>query len=146
MKLQAQQQALLDNLPFAVWMKDKEGRFEGANSILLEIVHKKREELVGLTEFEFFPKELAQKLRREDMKVMRSGKKLFLEERNRGVSQEQEWVEVYKAPVFGEKRKILGIVGFSRDMTERKEAERLVQESEENLRSFFDTVNDFLSS
>lgn len=144
MKLQAQQQALLDNLPFAVWMKDKEGRFEGANSILLEIVHKKREELVGLTEFDFFPKELAQKLRREDMKVMRSGKKLFLEERNRGVSQEQEWVEVYKAPVFGEKRKILGIVGFSRDITERKEAERLVQESEENLRSFFDTVNDFL--
>ena len=117
------QKALLDNFPFAVWLKDTESRFLSVNAGFARIFGAETaDELVGKNDFDIAPLELAEGYRADDSEVLASRQNKNTEEAILTAGQ-YRWFETYKAPVIDANNHLLGTVGFSRDITERKQAE-----------------------
>ena len=131
------QRALLDNLPYLAWMKDAYGRFLAVNDALVEAMGAgSRQEVIGKTDRDLWPSELAEAYRADDSAVMRSRAKKEAVEQVQAVDG-KIWVETFKAPIIGEQGEILGTVGFARDVSRRLEAERAIRDSERRLRESF---------
>lgn len=119
------QRALLDNFPFLVWLKDADNRLLAVNQAYADICGAASpEELLGKTDLDLWPEDLAQRYRADDREVLRTRQKKSGEEPiedRRGV---RKWFEVYKAPVEDDQGKLYGTVGFSRDITHRKQVDQ----------------------
>lgn len=115
--------ALIDNFPFMVWLKDKESHFLTVNQAYAESYgYESPEQIVGKTDFDLSPPDLAEHYRAHDRSIMESHHREVIEEQFEG-PQDRHWIETYKAPVLDDNGEVLGTVGFSRDITERKAAE-----------------------
>ena len=117
------QRALLDNFPFMVWLKDEESRFLAVNEAFAKVFGRpSADSLIGKTDLDIAPKELAEGYRADDRAVLQSGTSKQVEELIE-TGGRRTWFETYKSPVSIGGR-VIGTVGFGRDITERKEAER----------------------
>ncbi|GBG15484.1 uncharacterized protein NMK_3092 [Novimethylophilus kurashikiensis] len=117
------QRALLDNFPFMVWLKDPESRLLAVNKPYVEAAQGiSTEDFFGKTDLDYWPREDAEAYMRDDLEVLRSGRQKAVVEKlvNKG---RPTWIETYKAPVVVD-GKLLGTVGFARDVTEEKAAQR----------------------
>ncbi len=133
-KKERYQRALLDNFPFAVWLKDTESRFLAVNTMFAKTfgaVH--ADDLIGKSDFDIASHKDAVGYVADDRLVMASREKKNVEEEivEQGV---RKWFETYKAPVIGSNKELLGTVGFTRDISERKLIEQNLQQSEHFLR------------
>lgn len=123
--------ATLDNLPFLFWLKDTESRFLAVNKRFSDACGKPSpESVVGLTDFDVWPVELAERYCTDDQLVMNSGQEKAVDEPVAGGS-EAGWIETFKKPVWAEDGTILGTVGFARDISERIFMQRALRESEQ---------------
>lgn len=116
------QRALLDNFPFLVWLKDTESRFLAVNGPFAAACGQPNADvLVGKTDLDVWPENLAERYRADDREVLASGKSKVVEELivEKGV---RRWMETYKSPVTLAGR-VIGTVGFARDISKRKQAE-----------------------
>ena len=150
------QRALLDNFPFAVWLKDTESRFLAVNAGFANLIGVSNvSELVGKNDFDIWPRDLAERYRADDRAVLASREKRNVEEEiNDGGT--RKWFETYKAPVIDSNGALLGTVGFARDITERKETQAILELERGILRQaqdaghigsyVFDIQSDFWSS
>ncbi|MBI5439562.1 MAG: PAS domain-containing protein [Nitrosomonadales bacterium] len=128
--------AILDNSPYLVWLKDAEGRYLKANKAFVD--HARLEgiqQAVGKTDFDLWPKELAEKYRADDAEVMALRQQKHIEELAFDGSKEY-WVETFKTPVIDENGNVLGTTGFARDITERREFEEELKRSNIELEQF----------
>jgi PAS domain S-box-containing protein len=116
--------AIIENQPGLVWLKDANGRFQKVNSKFLNACGVSDiSMLIGKTDFDIWPQELAEKYVKDDQKVMNSGKSYITEE----VILDKDkylWFETFKTPVFNENGKVIGTTGYSFDISERKTAEQ----------------------
>ena len=127
---EASMRAILDNSPYLVWLKDAEGRYITSNLAHTNYVRlKDPREIVGKTDFDFWPKELAEKYRADDAEIMASRRQKHVEEPSIDGGR-MHWVETYKTPVVDKSGNVLGTTGFSSDITDRKQAEAALLESE----------------
>ncbi len=112
-----------------VVFKDKELIYRIVNSALCEFLGKSENELLGKTDFDIFPEELADKYRNDDKKVIKNRRAIIIDEE---VSTPDgiRTVITTKAPVIKNGNEIFGIVLTARDITERVNAENKVRESE----------------
>lgn len=113
------QRALLDNFPFLVWLKDTESRFLAVNQPFIDATGlAPGTRFYGKTDIDVWPQDLAEKYRTDDQEVLHTGQKKIVEElvSDQG---ERKYYETYKAPVTVD-GKLLGTVGFARDITMRK--------------------------
>ena len=133
-----QLRALLGELPDQIYIKDAEGRYVFDN-----IKHAKAlgtsspEEVVGKTDFEFYPQELAERYSVDEQEVTSSGRSLADEEDF--ILDEQgnrRWFSTTRVPLSDGSGKVVGLIGVVRDTTQRKEAEEALKENEENLAEF----------
>lgn len=128
------QRALLDNFPFLVWLKDKESRFLAVNQAFARSCGvRDTDDVVGKTDIDLWPRDLATAYRVDDQAVLASGKTQQTEELIECTSRPRRWFETYKSPVVLEGC-VIGTVGFARDITERKQAEIQLWERERALR------------
>ena len=126
--IQLQQRAILNNIPDIVWLKDKDSKFIAVNESFGKACGFKPEELVGKTDLDIWPKELAERYRANDQEVMRSGKQKCVEERLADKEGKIQWVETIKTPIFDDKGRVIGTTGIARDITERKKAKERLEE------------------
>lgn len=145
--------AILNNMPFMAWLKDDKSRLLAVNNEFAKMCSTSIEDLIGKTDFDFFPKEHAEHYVKEDRSVMEQRKTLpsidLIVGPNGG-----RWHETLKSPVFDDKGNVIGTVGLSRDVTERKEAELELLHRQEQivkankreslLRSIFETMRSSL--
>jgi PAS domain S-box-containing protein len=130
--------AILNNIPDSAWLKDKESRFIAVNESLGKSCGLSPEELVGKTDADFFPKELAERYMADDREVILSGKSKRVEEPFEDIHGRRIWIETIKSPMYNEQGEIIGTSGIARDITERRKAEDSLRESEEQFRQMFE--------
>ena len=116
--------SLVECLPCCVVRKDLDGRFTFANQKFLRDIGIPLEEFVGKTDFDFFPREFAEKYRRDDRAVLDSGQVLDIVEEHVTTKGERFYVQVMKTPLFDPDGKPIGIQGIFWDVTERLRGRR----------------------
>jgi PAS domain S-box-containing protein len=132
--------ALIDHIPDSMYVKDSEGRFVLANIRLAETVGLRDPQLlIGKTDYELFPHELASKFREDEIRVMQSGESLS-EHEETGLDQAGNVVPMLttKVPLRDSKGEVTGIAGIGRDISERKKSELALREAEQKYRGMFD--------
>jgi len=117
------QNAILDNIPDMAWLKDRDGTFLAVNEPFAEASGIAKEGLLGKTDFDFWPKDLAQRYRDDDEQVMKTGKRKNIEETLVHTEDRDVWIETIKSPIFDEEGEVIGTTGIARDITERKRME-----------------------
>lgn len=121
-------QLLLENLPQLVFYKDRNSVYVSCNKNKARDLHIKPEEISGKTDYDFFPKEIAEKYREDDKKVIDSGQTIDIDEKYIRDGQELV-VHTIKVPIKDEKGNIIGILGSSLDITEKVNLEREAEQS-----------------
>jgi PAS domain S-box-containing protein len=125
------QRALLDNFPFMVWLKDEESRFLAVNQVFATVAGSSPEALIGQSDLDLWSLDLAESYRADDRAVLQSGQPKNVEEAIE-IDGRRVWFETYKSPVriAG---KLVGTVGFGRDISERKTLEEELRQHREHL-------------
>jgi PAS domain S-box-containing protein len=134
---------LIDNLPDAIYAKDAAGRKTLANLADLKNLHFKTEaEAIGKTDFDLFPRELAEKLNADDQKVIQGQPLINREEYYRDDQGRENWLLTSKLPLRDQNGTITGLVGINRDITARKQAEIKLAYEQELFQTLLETVPD----
>jgi PAS domain S-box-containing protein len=142
----AKLQSLIHALPDAVFFKDTGGRYLLVNNALQQFIGIAPESVVGRTDDEFMPADIADGCRKSDEALMRSGEPLSLEDVLIGKDGGKIYVESIKIPVKDSKGDLLGLVGVSRNVTERKKAEIILRDAVRNAQEEKARTEAFISA
>ena len=129
--------ALIDNMPDLIYVKDDESRFVLANRALAQLMGAKNpEDLLGKTDFDYFPKELATAYYSDEQAILQTGLPLLnQEERSVDAEGNAKWLSTSKVPLRDRQGEVLGIIGIGRDITVGRQAEQALRQSETSFRS-----------
>lgn len=129
---------LMDNISDFIYFKDKEKRFIRVNRAKAEQSRVAPEEMIGKTDFDFFPKETAIQSFADDNDVIGSGKSIIDKtEKITRLDQREYWASTTKVPWRDEEGKIIGMIGISRDISQRKQAEEAIRQSQQEFANLF---------
>ena len=132
--------ALIDNIPDFMYVKDLQGKFVIANAHAARVMGAKNsEDLIGKTDFEFFPIDVAAAFYEDEQKVISSEQPLFNRE-EKGVDYNGNPIQILttKVPLRDENGRVTGIAGVGRDISDRKKVEDELREAERKYRGMFD--------
>ncbi len=118
----AQAQALLDNIPHMAWMKDTEGVFLAVNEAFARACGRAKGAILGKTDRDVWPLEHAERYMLDDLRVIASGEKFFVEEPI-AEGGDTKWFETFKTPINDARGVVIGTVGLARDITDKKRVE-----------------------
>ncbi|MEP6902263.1 MAG: PAS domain S-box protein [Actinomycetota bacterium] len=136
-------QVLMDNIPDAIYFKDTQSRFVRVSKHVHLKGIKSPEDAIGKTDFDFFAEEHAQPYFDDEQRIVQSGEPIIDQEQKETFPDGTSgWVSSTKVPIFDAKGKVTGIVGLSRDITERKHAEEAMQNSRDYLERIINAVGD----
>lgn len=126
---------LMDNMPDTIYFKDKQSRFTRVNRAQAEVLGlPSPDQAIGKSDSDFFATEHAQAALADERKILESGEGLVGKtERIRRADGQFRWVTATKEALRDASGKVVGLVGISRDVTERVRAERLLHNLFESL-------------
>ncbi|WP_436907251.1 ATP-binding protein [Halosimplex marinum] len=146
--------SLLENLPLSVYVKDRRSRHVRVSDEVprlngppyLESPDGKRHhapaDIVGKTDFDLYPPDLSEEAVADDRQVVETGESIDDRiEHAYGDDLEETYVTTSKAPWRDEDGTILGVVGVTRDITERKRYENQLERQNERLERFASVVS-----
>jgi PAS domain S-box-containing protein len=137
--------AVMEGTGDPVYVKDRESRILLGNPALAKVVGKPIEEIVGRTDSEHYGNAaVGQALREHDLRVMESGASELMEETVPTPEGDRTFLS-NKAPYRDASGGIIGIIGISRDITERKQAEQAVQRAAAELARSNEDLDHFAS-
>ena len=137
--------SLVENLPVHLIRKDLDGKFTFANQAFCSLLGEKLEDVVGKTDFDYFPQDLAAKYQADDQRVA-SEDRLFhdVEENTQGA--ETVYFEVIKTPVHDAAGNVVGTQAIFWDVTSRKRAETELHAAKEAAEAASRAKSDFLAN
>ena len=115
--------SLLDSIPDLIFYKDTDGKYIGCNKAFEVFAGLAEEKLVGLTDFDLFDKELAAFFRKMDVLMMDQKTQRKNEEEVTYPDGHKVCLDTLKTPYYDPEGNVLGLIGVSRDITERKQKE-----------------------
>ena len=125
-------ETLLETIPSPVFYKDASGRYLGCNRAFEEFWGKRREAVVGKDVYEMGPKEIADKYTEMDQYLLeRPGSQMY-EWKVMAADGSEKEVIFYKASFLDANGKIAGLIGVILDITDRKQTEKALRESDES--------------
>lgn len=125
--------SLVDTLPISILRKDLQGRVTYGNRGYAEKMGRPLADLLGKTDFDLFPRELAEKYLRDDQQVIQGGKIFEDVEEHRSADGAPSYVHVLKAPVRDAGGKVVGTQVIFWDVTARKLAEEALARTAADL-------------
>jgi len=125
--------SLVETMPQNVFRKDRQGRFTFANQQYCNHYKCKLEDILGKTDFDFFPKELAEQYTRDDQRVMETGQTYEITEEHHPLGQDKRITRVVKTPLYGAGGKIIGLQGIFWDVTQQQLAEEQIRRANAEL-------------
>jgi two-component system sensor histidine kinase/response regulator len=135
-------QTLVETLPQNILRKDLQGRFTFANQKFCQSIGKPLDELIGRTDFDLFPPELAAKYHRDDVRVINTRENLDTVEAHQGPHGERLFVHVIKTPLYDASGQVIGVQGIFYDVTQRKRIEEELAYERDLLRALLDYIPD----
>ncbi|QDV45690.1 Aerobic respiration control sensor protein ArcB [Stieleria neptunia] len=135
--------SFIDGLPFYVVLKDLQGKFTYVNKRLANRLGLPADELVGKTDFDLFPHELAEKYRDDDRRVLQSDQATTeIEDNDAGT--DSRLVKVRKSPIRNPQGKVVGIEVVFWDVTEHQMAEAQLVQERFLLHTILNNLPDFI--
>jgi PAS domain S-box-containing protein len=124
-----EQQVILDSTPAFIFYKDRQNRFLRVNRAFADSMGAPKEQLEGRSLFDIYPRPQAEAFWHDDQEVLASGRaKIGIVEPMRTAAGER-WVQTDKIPCRDAQGNVIGIIGFSMDITERKRAEEELKQA-----------------
>jgi len=135
---------VLDSIPDLVFYKDLQGVYQGCNRAFAAFAGREITDIVGKTDHDLFPADLAQSFVSFDQAMLESG----------DPSYNQEWVtypdgrrilfDTIKAPMRDYEGQVLGIMGIARDITIQEHVKQELETTLANFSMFIETINDMI--
>jgi two-component system cell cycle sensor histidine kinase/response regulator CckA len=111
--------AAVNSLDDMLFYKDSNSVYLGCNEGVLKFLNLKRNDVVGKTDFDLFPKHIAERHREDDKKILNTGIEIRYENWLTNANGQKILIEVHKSPMKDKKGKIIGIIGISRNISSR---------------------------
>jgi len=140
--------ALIDNVPDFMYVKDARSCFVVANASLAESMGvTSPADLLGKTDFDFYPKRLAKQFYEDEQLVVRQ-KKILLEHEEESTNSTGDRIVLLttKVPLFDRSGEVIGIAGVGRDITERQRVEHEMQRAKEAAEAASKAKSEFLAN
>lgn len=118
-------QAIMDNLPFEAWLKDKEGRYLAVNRHFADYLGRPVDEILGRRDRELFPPEEAAVYEASDRAILEGRESGYFESIVAG-----KWKEEFKAIATDPDGNPIGTSGFARDISQRKAMQKALEDAE----------------
>ncbi|MDD2751703.1 MAG: ATP-binding protein [Candidatus Omnitrophica bacterium] len=133
---------LMDHIPDVIYFKDKHGRLIMVNQAHAKGLGLKPAQVIGKTDFDIFPKERAQKMFEDDLKVIKTGKAIIDKiERATRADGVDNYVSTTKIPRFDDKARVVGLIGITRDITKRMQLAHLLEEAK-NIKNKIESLEE----
>jgi PAS domain S-box-containing protein len=122
--------AMIDSIPDLIFYKNRQGAYLGCNAAFEKFTGHKESDVIGQTTHDLFPWNISEGYREQDRRVLETGQTLRHEEWLEYPDGRRVLVEVLKTPFHGPDGHILGLIGISRDITERKGLEEQLRQAQ----------------
>jgi PAS domain S-box-containing protein len=122
--------SVIEGTSDAIVLKDARGRYLMANSTASEVIGRPVEDILGQSDDELFPSEVARPIMEADREILTTGEVRRLEERVPAPGGDRTFLST-KAPYRDHRGEVAGVIGVSADITELKKAEEAMQEIRE---------------
>lgn len=139
---EAQYHTLVETLPLSIFRKDLQGRYIFANQRYCHDLGKTLPEIIGKTDLDLHPPDLADLYLAADQKIIAAGRSYETIDERRFGDGSSYFVQVIKVPIYDAAGKIIGVQGLLWDITETKRAEDNVRASTQRLVSIMEIVPD----
>jgi two-component system, sensor histidine kinase and response regulator len=134
--------SLVECLPQNIFRKDRAGRFTFANGRFCATVRRSLEQIVGRTDYDLFPAELAAKYQYDDHRVMEAQESLETVEEHQTPDRGKIHVQVVKTPLYDADGNVIGVQGIFWDVTERRKMEEELAYERDLLRELLENIPD----
>jgi len=137
---------LIDTLPDLIYVKDRQSRFVVVNQAQVRLLGGMTpEDLLGKSDLDFFPHELAQKYYTDEQAILQSGQPLInMEEPTVDAAGNKKWITTTKVPLRDSNGQVTGFVGVGRDITERKRTEEALAQEQYLMHTLMNNLPDHI--
>lgn len=137
---------VIEQAPGNIFWKAKDGKYLGCNSSVAKILKlKSNKEIVGKTNFDLFEKKLAEFADKKDQEVILKNREQVFEEQGLNINWQPAIYLSKKVPLTNENNEIIGIIGVSFDITDRKQQEKQLKQALEKASLAAKAKTDFLA-
>jgi diguanylate cyclase (GGDEF)-like protein/PAS domain S-box-containing protein len=128
---------IIDSIPDLIFFKNHQSVYLGCNHAFESYFGHSESEITGKTDFDFVDEKTAAYFREQDSAMLMSGHPRINEEWITYPDGRRALLETLKTPYYDDRQQLLGLIGISRDITERHQAEELASATEKRYRALF---------
>jgi len=126
-------EALMDSIPDLIFYKDQQSVYLGCNTAFANFVGVHKNTIIGKTDLDLFPKDVADFFREKDRAMLATGKARRNEEWVNFPNGSKVLLDTLKTPYYSPDDKLIGLIGISRDITSRSNAETFIKQTADIL-------------
>ncbi|MPW30516.1 aerobic respiration two-component sensor histidine kinase ArcB [Agarivorans sp. B2Z047] len=133
--------SFIDSSPDLVYYRNEQGQFSGCNLALEQLVGRSEKQLIGLTPYDVYPEDIADKIVETDHQVFDNDEQLTYEQWLEYPDGRKAFFELRKVPFYGRNGNRLGLLGFGRDITERMRHQANIEKANRDKTQFISTLS-----
>ncbi|WMC10204.1 aerobic respiration two-component sensor histidine kinase ArcB [Oceanimonas pelagia] len=133
--------SFIDTSPDLVYYRNELEEFSGCNKAMENLLGRPEKELIGLTPYDVYPADVADKVVETDREVFARNETQTYEQWLQYPDGRRACFELRKVPFFDRDGKRLGLLGFGRDITERKRYQNELEKASRDKTTFISTIS-----